>query len=271
MFNTQLYLSSVDSDEEYNKFLNEVMNVDYSIFYRGTVVDNNDPLNLGRVRVRVPQIYGSEQQRDSDIYTPTYAIPWATSAIMSGAGNNTGSFLIPNIGDTVFITFENGDSRLPMYFGGILTIDGKDKFIGSSDVNGDNLYKVSGSDVNTDIKDKSQRIIYKSLKGATILISDKDGEESIRIIDQLGQQIVMENYSGESLKRDRTGSVNSSAACGRILVRDAYGDSIEFHEGEIHIKTPKLVIEADDIKKVGFEDQFPDEVNYANEILGEDD
>ena len=49
--------------------------------------------------------------------------------------------------------------------------------------------------------------MYKSLKGSTILINDKDGEESLKIIDAAGQQIIMKNTSEEALPR-RGNSVN---------------------------------------------------------------
>ena len=272
MFGNLWFNSNVENDDKYNEFLKEIMETNYSTFYRGTVVDNTDPMNSGRVRVRIPQIYGSEEQRDKDIYVPTYAIPWATSAIMAGAGNNTGAYLIPNVGDTVFVTFENGDPKLPMYFGGIITRNGKNKFIGTDDVNGGRLYKASDNDFNTDITNRSQRVLYKSIKGATILIDDKDGDESIKIIDQLGQFISLENVGGETLNRDRENSTDVNLArSGRIVIKDAYEDSIALHNGEIHIKAPKLIIETDDLQKYGFEDNdsYPDEVAKAYEILGE--
>lgn len=267
MFNNQFF-SNMLNDDAYNNLLKEVMEVDYTAFYRGTVVDNDDPMNMGRVRVRIPQIYGAESQRDQDIYVPSYAIPWATSAIMAGAGNNTGAYLIPNIGDTVLVTFENGDAQLPLYFGGVLTRNGTDKFIGTPDANGGKLYKASDIDFNTDITNKSQRVLYKSLKGATIIIDDKDEDESIKIIDQLGQFISLENVGSGALNRDRSGGVESKARSGRIVIKDAYEDSIDLHNGEIHIKTPKLIIETDDFKQVGYNDEFPEEVEYADEILG---
>ena len=270
MFGNQFF-SSFGSDDEYNKLLDDVFGVDYTAFYRGTVVDNDDPLHFGRVRVRVPQIYGSEEQRDTNLYTPNIAIPWATSAIMAGAGNNTGAYLIPNIGDTVLVTFENGDPQLPLYFGGLLTTDGVNKFIGTKDANNDEYYKASSEDFNTDITNKSQRVLYKSLKGATIIIDDKDGSESIKIIDQLGQFISLENFSGEALNRDRSGGVDTKARSGRIVIKDAYEDSIALNNGEIHIKAPKITIETDDFYQVGLNNEFPDEVDLADDILGEDE
>lgn len=267
MFGNQFF-SSTSSDDEYNKLLDDVFGADYTAFYRGTVVDNDDPLHFGRVRVRVPQIYGSSEQRDTKLYTPNIAIPWATSAIMAGAGNNTGAYLIPNVGDTVLVTFENGDPQLPLYFGGLLTADGENKFIGTKDANNDEYYKVTSEDFNTDITNKSQRVLYKSLKGATIIIDDKDGSESIKIIDQLGQFISLENFSGEALNRDRSGGVDTRARSGRIVIKDAYEDSIALNNGEIHIKAPKITIETDDLVRVGLDNQFPDEVDLADEILG---
>lgn len=272
MFNNQIYANNLQNDEDYNKLLDDILKVDYTAFYRGIVVDNYDPLGLGRVKVRVPQIYGAEDQKNTNLYVPTYSIPYATSAVMVGAGNNTGAFLIPNIGDIVFITFENGDAKLPIYFGGILSTNNTDnRFLGTGDVNRGKLYTdISEDDFNTDIENKAQRVIYKSLKGATIIINDKDGEESIKIIDQLGQFISLENISSEPLNRDRSGGVETKDKSGRIVIKDAYGDSIDLVNGEIHIKTPKLTIETDDYNIVGLNDNYEEQVDLALEILDED-
>ncbi|MBO7615058.1 MAG: hypothetical protein J6T15_05120 [Bacilli bacterium] len=269
MFGNRIIESLSEVDTDYNKLLDELTKVDYSCFYRGTVVDNHDPLNLGRVRVRIPQIYGSETQRNSSLYTPTSSIPFATSAIMVGAGNNTGSFLIPNIGDTVFVTFENEDPRLPIYFGGILTRDGTGKFIGTNDANDNNLYTVNSTeDFNTDITSEADRVIYKSLKGATIIISDKDGKEHISIVDQLGQRISLENTSGDTLGRERGSSSSGKTHNGRIVAQNSNGNTFTIDEGKIYARAPLIEFETDKFFRVGFHDRFPYEVAVANEILG---
>ena len=267
MFGRQMFITNQEQDTELNEFIDEISKIDYSIFYRGTVVDNNDPENLGRVRVRVPQIYGAEGDRESDIYVPTYAIPLATPAIMVGAGNNTGAYLIPNIGDTVFVTYENGDSKLPMYFGGILTKGGTNKFIGTDGVNGGELYNASDNDFNTDITNRAQRVIYKSLKGATIIINDNDGNESISIVDQLGQSITLENSGGVGLGRNRKPD-NTSILSGRISIKDSYGDVISMQGGEILIKGKKLTVEVDEYSRTGQDGDYSVENDKADEILG---
>lgn len=78
----------------------------YSI-YRGEVSDNNDPESLGRLRVKVPQIYGEE--------VPEY---WAYPAGMGACGVDSGYFDIPGIGDAVYIQFEMGRSSKPVWMPG---------------------------------------------------------------------------------------------------------------------------------------------------------
>lgn len=78
----------------------------YYGMYRAFVTDNKDPEQLGRLKLEIPQIYGKE--------THDY---WAWSVGMS-AGNNVGFFAVPNIGDMVWVSFENGDPTYPIWFYG---------------------------------------------------------------------------------------------------------------------------------------------------------
>lgn len=69
----------------------------------GEVVDNADPKNLGRCRVKV---YGKFDQ------LPDEAIPWATSMTR----DHVGSHAIPNIGTIVAVRFDNGNLYHPEYW-----------------------------------------------------------------------------------------------------------------------------------------------------------
>lgn len=75
----------------------------YFGFYKGSVADTNDTDNLGRLKLSVPQIYGDE----------TYDY-WAYPLGLF-AGKDIGFFAIPNKGDNVWVTFENGDPRYPLW------------------------------------------------------------------------------------------------------------------------------------------------------------
>ena len=170
-------------------------------FYIAVVEDTNDPYKLGRVRIRIPSIHGTNNSQA--YFLPNSSLPWAKPAILNGAGNDTGQFIIPAYGTRVLVSFEFNDVNKPLYFGGIPTL------IGDTKTYNDNPGIYYGSDIEITTDDRisdldessSQQVIYKSFKGSTIIVDDKDGKESIKIIDAAGQQIIMENNSDDSLPR----------------------------------------------------------------------
>jgi hypothetical protein len=72
--------------------------------FRGTVINNIDPLQMGRLQAMVPDIAG---------FVPsTWAMP-----CMPFAGINAGLFTLPVIGSGVWIEFERGDPDHPIWVG----------------------------------------------------------------------------------------------------------------------------------------------------------
>ena len=75
----------------------------YSV-YRGEVVDNKDPKNLGRLKVSCYSVYGRD--------IPEY---WAWPSGLAAVGVNSGLFDIPDVGDPVYLEFESGRPRYPIW------------------------------------------------------------------------------------------------------------------------------------------------------------
>ncbi len=73
--------------------------------YRGLVVDNIDPEQIGRVLVQVPDVLGE---------TPS---SWAMPCVPA-AGIQSGCFIVPPIGSQVWVEFEQGDPDYPIWTGG---------------------------------------------------------------------------------------------------------------------------------------------------------
>ena len=72
--------------------------------YRGTVVNNIDPLQIARIQVIVPDAMG---------FVPgTWAMP-----CLPVAGINNGMFAVPMIGSGVWVEFERGDLDYPIWVG----------------------------------------------------------------------------------------------------------------------------------------------------------
>jgi len=77
--------------------------------YSAEVVSVEDPESLSRVQVRFLSYDGVDSQ-DGPVWARV-AVPFA--------GTERGSFLLPDVGDEVLITFVNGDPRLPVVIGGL--------------------------------------------------------------------------------------------------------------------------------------------------------
>ncbi len=72
--------------------------------YRGVVDDNQDPLNLGRIKARVPEVL-------EDVATG-----WALPCVPY-AGDGIGTYMVPPEGSRVWIEFEAGDVSRPIWTG----------------------------------------------------------------------------------------------------------------------------------------------------------
>ena len=73
--------------------------------YRGTVINNVDPMQIGRIQVMVPDV--------SSVLPTSWAMP-----CLPVAGINMGMFTVPPIGSGVWIEFEQGDPDYPIWVGG---------------------------------------------------------------------------------------------------------------------------------------------------------
>lgn len=77
--------------------------------FSGVVVAVDDPLRLGRVKVRVYQIHGLEE---TDIKAEF--LPWAIP-MHNGGTKESGGFNVPPLGSSVWVEFFLGDVQQPMY------------------------------------------------------------------------------------------------------------------------------------------------------------
>src|SRR5215467_6688639 len=73
--------------------------------YRGLVIENIDPEQIGRVLLQVPDVLGE---------TPS---SWAMPCVPA-AGIAAGCFIVPPIGSQVWVEFEQGNPDYPIWTGG---------------------------------------------------------------------------------------------------------------------------------------------------------
>lgn len=72
--------------------------------YRGYVTDVDDPKKLGRIKTKVPEVLGDDEE-----------LGWALPAPITGGAPNAGDLWLPKLGNFVWIEFESGSPEYPVW------------------------------------------------------------------------------------------------------------------------------------------------------------
>jgi uncharacterized protein involved in type VI secretion and phage assembly len=163
------------------------------------VTDIVDPEGLGRVKIALPW--------SPDTAGARYET-WARLATFM-AGNNRGSWFIPDVDDEVLIVFEGGDPRRPYVIGSLW--NGKDTPPESMDGAGKNFKKVlrsrNGVKLTMDDTDGREQFILETPGGQKLTL--KDGPGAVEIVDSNGNSIKLET-SGITITASAKVTINAS-------------------------------------------------------------
>lgn len=176
----------------------------------GLVTNNEDPEDLGRVKLKFPWLSDDAESH------------WAR-VTMPGAGPDSGMIWLPEVGDEVLVAFLMGDFSHPIVVGGLW--NGKDM-----PVLGDGLFDAGSV----------KRRGFMSRKGHKIVFFDGDDESGVAIITQNGKYKVSLNETKDQLHIKADGKLLIEAKSLEIKVDtdaklEAKGVSLEA-TGQMKIK-----------------------------------
>jgi uncharacterized protein involved in type VI secretion and phage assembly len=134
----------------------------------GVVTNNDDPQNMGRVRVRYPAL------------GPDAEGAWARIATAS-AGKERGMLMLPVVGEEVLVGFEHDDTTRPYVLGSLFN---------GQDLPGDGL--LQGKDGSSALKSDKQ--IYTESKGDYTIKSG--GKLIVQISDNV-QETYQQDWNGQ--------------------------------------------------------------------------
>jgi len=165
----------------------------------GLVIDIKDPDNQGRVKIKLPAMPDSDDG--------AYEV-WARVATLM-AGNNRGSWFIPDPKDEVLVAFLFGDPAQPYVIGALW--NGKDSAPESMDGAGNNYKKVlcsrNGVKLTLDDQDGKEKFIVETPGGQKITL--QDGPGALEIADSNGNSLKFES-SGVTLDSGAKVTINAS-------------------------------------------------------------
>ena len=133
--------------------------------YRGVVVDNKDPEQLGRLRLMVPSVFGGVTDREATVDDP-FVTDWAWPCVPCGGKANQGFFFIPDVGAKVWVEFEEGSLDCPIWVGTFWS-------------------KPATSEIPEEAQEMAEneptRRVLRTSSGHVIEFNDTEGEESVTI------------------------------------------------------------------------------------------
>lgn len=149
----------------------------------GTVTDNKDPDNLGKIKVKFPWLPTQDESYWAKMVTPM-------------AGKERGIYFLPEVGDEVLVIFENGDIRNPYILGGVWS---KDTPPPANNSDG-----------------KNNRRLIKSRSGHIITLNDEKGKETIEIVDKSQKNQIVIDTSKNTITITSEKDITLSATQGKI-------------------------------------------------------
>lgn len=167
--------------------------------YPAVVTDIADPDGQGRVKITLPWSPDSGGSRYET---------WARLATLM-AGDNRGSWFIPDVNDEVLVAFEGGDPVRPYVVGALW--NGRDAPPDSMDGGGRNFRKVlrsrNGVKITMDDSDGQEKFIVETPGGQKITL--KDGPGAVEIVDSNGNSAKLET-SGITITAAANITINAS-------------------------------------------------------------
>ena len=131
--------------------------------YRGSVINNVDPLQIGRIQVMVPDV--------SSLMLSSWAMP-----CLPVGGMQMGMFTVPSIGAGVWVEFEQGDPDYPIWTGCFWSVTAEVPAMAKTvppGVSGITLQTtLMNGIVISDLPGPTGGIMLKSPTGATIIVND---------------------------------------------------------------------------------------------------
>jgi hypothetical protein len=224
--------------------------------YAGIVESNKDPMKMGRLKVRVPTVFGVSTSESG--FVGLNDLPWAMPAGMpAGESSSSGGFShLPEPGDAVWVRFLDGEPEKPIWEWGMQTKPGSEKLalhkydIGipvgppiraawtrynhAVEMNLGSIILITSAGYRLVLTDSTQsetpdgNITVITKKGNLIKLNDEDDSINLISLGQIGCT-ALEDFTGTSNNfnwRTLTGNFNIYCSGGAFEVQSSTGAAL---------------------------------------------
>lgn len=206
----------------------------------GKVTSIADPDNLGRVKVELP------------LGSINAVTDWANVATFL-AGNNFGSFFIPNVDDLVVVAFNYGSIDAPIVLGRLWNSSDKppEKIDKDAKNNIELIKTKAGSEIRFENEEGKEKISIKTKSGECITL---ENGKKVSIVDSSGEDEIAFDTTKKSVEI-KGGMKIQAESKGNKIVIDSTQNNVTIEAGvSLKLKAQMIQIEAGasiDIKSGG--------------------
>lgn len=165
--------------------------------YAAEVSANEDPQHQGRIHVRVPSVFQDN--------TPVRARPCFTS----------GHFFVPPVGAKVWVEFEAGDTRYPLWVGTFYPVDTAPEPALQSPPDTRVIHTPSGHTIEFWDQDGEEKVVIRHKDDAFIAL-DRDG--GVLVSNKNGSHLFLDAKDGKATFMEEHGNLLTFSNDGAVLV-----------------------------------------------------
>ncbi|GAB4191951.1 MAG: hypothetical protein Tsb002_21250 [Wenzhouxiangellaceae bacterium] len=162
--------------------------------YRGFVVDNQDPEQRGRLRLRVPSVFSEE------------ITGWALPCLPFGGKAAQGLFMVPEPESQVWVEFEEGIVTQPIWSG---------------------VFYQQQSDVPEDAQHSEPTTrLLQTPAGHILQFDDADGAERFRLYHPAATELSIDEQGSVKLQQDNGAQLSLDASANEVVLSDSNGNRL---------------------------------------------
>ncbi len=196
--------------------------------YRGFVADNDDPDQLGRLRVTVPSVLGQAQSS------------WALPSVPFGGLTDQGLFAVPEVGAQVWVEFEAGNPDQPIWTGTFWQAPGDPPAEAAKSPPTTRVLKTpSGHVLQFDDESGQEKFRLAHPAGTEMTVNEKG---TVVVADAKGNTLTLDADSGQVVLEDANGNTVTMSSSGTVI-EDANGNTVEMAASGITVKGQQVVVE----------------------------
>lgn len=172
--------------------------------YRGFVADNADPDQLGRLTLKIPSVLGAEVSG------------WAMPCLPFGGTAGIGWFVIPEPKAQVWVEFEEGDPRRPIWTG--------------------TFWQNQGDPPDDAHKTPPTTRLVQTAAGHRLQFDDGDGHEQLRLHHAGGAELVIDEHGTITITDQAGNAITLDAAGEQISLADTHHNAVTLRASGIKLE-----------------------------------